>query len=321
MKLFVGVDGGGTKTETLICDEKGVILGRGTGGPSNPLFVDKSQAKKSIRESLREAACSLQNDRLFDYAAFCIPGMRKYKNELKADYAGEICNIQVSGDELSTFYSAVAKPFGIVVLSGTGSFAMGVNRKGESAEMGGWGPVLGDEGSGYYIGLSALKTVIREYEDRKFKTSLTEKIKEYLGISEIPEMRHVVYSSEFDRFKMSQISKIVYRTAVDGDAASIEIIADAAKHLADLASRMAARLNMYDGEYDVVLTGGISNMGNFLSKPFIENVKRENININFREAKFKPSVGSLLISMKESGIDIYNDMIINNLETSYNNII
>ncbi|NSW89189.1 MAG: hypothetical protein HPY74_00665 [Firmicutes bacterium] len=321
MMLFVGVDGGGTKTETLICNENGVILGRGTGGPSNPLFVDKSVAMEAIRQSIREAAYSGQIEGTFDYAAICVPGMRKYGNELKEDYASEIRNICVTGDELSAFYSALAKPFGIVVLSGTGSFAMGVNRKGESAEMGGWGPVLGDEGSGYYMGLSALKAVIREYEDRSLKTSLTEKLKEYFGISEIPEIRHLVYNSEFDRLKISQISKIVYSEAAEGDAVSVGIIKDAAKHLASLVKRMAKRLNMYDGEYDAVLTGGVTKFGDFLIKPFIEYVKKGNNNINVRNPKFKPSVGSLMIAMKEAGIDIYNDLIINNLEVSYNDII
>jgi len=321
MKLFVGVDGGGTKTEALICDENGVILGRGTAESSNPLFVDKSVAMESIRQSINSAARSGKICRPFDCVAICVPGMRVYKNEVKEEYANEANNIVVSGDELSSFYGALAKPFGIVVSSGTGSFAMGVNRKGESAILGGWGPILGDEGSGYYIGVSALKAVITEYEDGSPKTLLTEKLKKYFSVSEISDIRRAIYKNGFDRFKISQISTIVYEAAVEGDDVSVNIIVDASKQLACLVNRIAKKLNMYEDGYDAVLTGGVSNFGDFLTKPFIEYVKKHNININVQKPKFVPAVGSLLISMKEYGIDAYNDLIINNLEVSYKNVI
>lgn len=317
MKLFLGVDGGGTKTETLICDEEGNITGRHIGGQSNPLFIEKENLLETIRESLRVIVQDSGRKDKIDYAAVCITGIRKYKSEVEAEYSKYCKEVDFIGEELNAFRSAVSKPYGIVVLSGTGSFAMGINRKGEQCKFGGWGPVLGDEGSGYFIGVSCLKAVIKEYEGFGTRTALTPKIKDFFCVKEVPELRNIVYSKECDRRVISSLSKIVHESAAEGDSISLEIINEAAKYLADLTDRIVRRLNMYDGEYDVVLTGGISNFGELILKPFNEEVKRHNMNLNVKNAKLRPSVGSLLVAMEKSGINIYNEKILKNLNDSY----
>lgn len=320
MRLFLGIDGGGTKTEALVCNEDGIILGRGIAGPSNPLFIGKLEAFKTINEIINVAVANFDRKVLFDSAAVCIPGIKKYRDEIEIPFLLERKNAYIDADELNAFYGAVAKPYGIVVVSGTGSFAMGINRKGESIELGGWGPLLGDEGSGYYIGILCLKAVINEYERAGPKTALTPKVKEFLGINDVSEMRRAVYSKEFDRSSIAKLSKIVRDSADLGDTVSIEIVNNTAEQLADLVKRVVCRLNMSDGEYDAVLTGGVSNFGELLIKPFTAIIKEKYANIRVRKPEFRPSVGSLLIAMKNTGIDINNREIMENLRDSYKNI-
>lgn len=320
MRYFLGIDGGGTKTEALVCTDDGVIVGKGIAGPSNSLFVEKSIAFENIGKSIHMALKDYSGEISFASAAVCIPGIKRYRDEVKTQLLNNCKNTYIDADELNAFCSALAKPYGIVVLGGTGSFALGFNKKGDRAEIGGWGPLIGDEGSGYYIGVSSLKSVIREYEGAGDKTSLTTKIMKTLGLNEIPELRRAIYSKEFDRKAIGNLSRIVHESALEGDSVSIEIINDAARHLADLVNRVVKRLQMYDGEYEAILTGGASNFGDLILIPFTEFIKKENININVVKPKFVPAVGALMIAMKESGIDVYTQIVLNNLSITYKNL-
>ncbi|NSW89192.1 MAG: hypothetical protein HPY74_00680 [Firmicutes bacterium] len=317
MRLFLGIDGGGTKTETLICDEEGNIIGRYVGAPSNPLFTEKSKLMETIRESAGSAFQDIGGDKKIEYAAVCIPGIKLYKSEVESEYLKYCKKVGIFGDDLNAFYSALLKPYGIIVLSGTGSFALGINREGKKHKLGGWGPILGDEGSGYFIGILCLKSVIKEYEETGLKTTLTPKVLDFFGIKEVTELRKKVYSEECNRSIISSLSKIVHESARDGDVVAIEIINNAAKHLAEYVRVIVEKLNMYDKEYDVVLTGGISNFGELILKPFTEEVKKISDCLNVGTPKLRPAVGSLLVAMIESGINIESESILKNLHDSY----
>jgi len=321
MRYFLGIDGGGTKTEALACTEDGVILAREISGPSNPLFVEKTEAFGTIAGTMHSALKGYEGKSgIHIHAAVCVPGIKKFKTELEKILLIFCEKVFIDSDEMNAFLGAVAKPYGIVVVSGTGSFALGINKNGDSIELGGWGPILGDEGSGYYIGLSSLKAVINEFEYGGPKTALTPKIIKFLQIKSIKELKRKVYSNEFDRSSMGNLSKLVREAGEEGDAVSVGIIDMAAYELADLANRVVANLKMVDGTYDAVLTGGVRKFGEMILKPFTENINRSNKNIIVKEPKFEPVVGSLLIAMKESGIDIANEGILKNLRDSYNNI-
>lgn len=314
---FLGIDGGGTKTEALICNESGCIVGRGISGPSNPLFISKQAAFDNIRKAIESAVKCYDGDMRLDSAAVCIPGIKRYRDEVQSQLISDCRKVYIDADELNAFYGALAKPYGIVVVAGTGSFAMGINKKGEKANLGGWGPLIGDEGSGYHIGISCLQSVVREYEGAGMKTSLTPKIKKHLCLKDIPELRKVIYTSEFDRKTIGDLSRIVHESALEGDTAAIEIITEAAGHLAELVNRTVKRLGMHDSEYDVVLTGGVRKFGDLILKPFSELISKSNANLNVAAPKLVPAAGALMIAMKETGIDLFSREVLNNLGTAY----
>jgi len=317
---FLGIDGGGTKTEALICNESGWIVGKGISGPSNPLFIAKDAAFENIKMSIDIAVKCCSGDICFNAAAICIPGIKRYRDEVRARFLLNCSNVYIDADELNSFYGALAKPYGVVVLAGTGSFAMGINKKGEKANLGGWGPLIGDEGSGYHIGISCLQSVVREYEGAGRKTSLTPRVKKILNIKEIPELRKVIYAREFDRKTIGDLSRIVKESALEGDAAAMEIVTEAAGYLAELVNRTIKRLQMHDGEYDAVLTGGVSKFGDLIRKPFYELIKNTNMNFNAALPKMVPAAGALMIAMEETGINIYDQCVLNNICNTYHRL-
>ena len=320
MIYFLGIDGGGTKTEALVGTADGAIVGRGIAGPSNPIFIEKASAFDNIGKSIKLALKGHSRETYFSSAAICIPGIKRYRDELEAQLLKDCTKVYIDGDELNAFCGALAKPYGVIVLAGTGSFAMGINKKGEKAEMGGWGPIIGDEGSGYYIGVSGLRAVVKEFEGTGVKTSLTPRIMEALKLKNIEDLRRNIHSDGPGRNVIGGLSKLVQESASEGDEASVEIVNTAAMHLADLAIRVIKRLHMYDGEYDAALTGGVSNFGDMILDPFTERLRKERAGIHVVKPRFVPAVGALMIAMRESGIDVYDKSVLNHLSVTYKSL-
>src|ERR671926_137105 len=131
MNVFLGVDGGASKTAALVIDESGKSLGTGVAGPSNHLRVGIETAARNIERAVNKALTG-----------------------------------------------AIGFGAGVVVIAGTGSVAFGRNEAGEEARAGGWGPIIGDEGSGYFIARAGLAAIMRAHDGRGPATKMTEILKE-----------------------------------------------------------------------------------------------------------------------------------------------
>jgi len=310
MDYYLGIDGGGTKTEAILADRTGRILGMGRSGGSNPNFVGKKKAFQSILEAIRLTLCEL-DPKIISHVAICIPGIKKYQQGIISLLPFDKERLTISTDELSTFYSALLKEYGVVVLAGTGSFVLGINKRGVKASVGGWGPIIGDWGSGYWIGREALKSVVQEHDGMGSRTLLTEKIINYYGIESINCLRSVLVPD-----KVSQLASLVYEEALEGDAVALSIINRAADHLGKMAEYVIKKLDMDNVEYDLSLTGGISKLGDLLCQSFQEGLSKTCPFINIIKPRCIPVIGALLLAMKEKGI-VWEEDVITKLIISY----
>lgn len=189
--------------------------------------------------------------------------------------------------------------------------------------------MLGDEGSGYYVGIRALKAVVDYYEGRGPYTSLVEKVKEKFEINSISGLRRSLYiNSNGDEgltkvHEIASLSKEVLNCVLEGDMMSSLIIREASKELFVLAETVIRKLNMYDSGYPVAIAGGLTGFGEYIYEPFRHEIEYKYPNFCFREAIFPPIVGSLLIAYKCS--EIFNDMqkkksIVDVLKRSYEGV-
>lgn len=313
MTRFLGIDGGGTKTEFVVCDESGYISNILRTGPSNPIFIDKELAFANLDNGVKEI--SKKVNREFGCLTICIPGIKKYGSDIRDKYSSISEKIITGADELNTYYSAIGDCPGVVVLSGTGSFAIGKNKQDEFKSFGGWGPLVGDEGSGYYIGLLCLKEVIRAYENN-LTTTLFSEVKKYFNIDNISKLRTALYKDNINREKIAGLCKVVYRNACEEDEISLQIINEAAIKLANLAKTAISQLGLQNQIIKVVLTGGVSKMKKTISKPFANELIEAFPKVIIQEPRFEPSVGALIMAMKGYGIVIKED-ILDNLQKSY----
>src|SRR6478672_8974858 len=192
MGHVLGIDAGGTKTVCLLADDTGNIVAEARAGGANLQAVGELEVEKVLHRVMEEAIGS----RAVVPTAIClgIAGVDR-----PDDYAvigaimrriGYKARVVVVNDALVALEAGAPGQPGVVVISGTGSISYGRNARGEAARSGGWGYVLGDEGSGYWIGRAALRAVLRQSDRRGPKTALSDLLLEHFGVDQAQSLIH-----------------------------------------------------------------------------------------------------------------------------------
>ena len=218
---------------------------------------------------------------------------------LIAAQIGQIAQHMKETDARIALAGATAGKPGIVIIAGTGSIAYGVNKDGEVARAGGWGPTLGDEGSGTYIGRRALEAVMTAYDYRRHEdTALTEKVCRFFNVSSPPELPAVIYNPNTNVLpQIAQLSKLVVETAQDGDVIAIEILKDAAYELARAIKAVIEQLNMRDDAFRIGYVGGVFSAGDLILQPLRENIAAFAPHAVLAPPLHKPAVGAAQMAM------------------------
>ncbi len=181
MNIYLGFDGGGTKTECIALDADGRIAGHGNSGPSNPLRVGYDAACAALQLAAAAAVTSAKSA-ASDVRGVCAglagAGRRNVAEEMRVRLARiwPGAPIQIVTDAEAALETAVGNAPGVVLIAGTGSIALGRNAKGELARAGGYGTWIGDAGSAYDIGRQAALAVARARDLAAPATILTEMI-------------------------------------------------------------------------------------------------------------------------------------------------
>ena len=170
MKLFAGYDGGGTKTACVLTDETGRILGFGLGGPSNYLYCGREMAAESVRTATAEAFADadLPMARL-DTAYMASAAILIQHGDAHVPFFSTCIDAEhviCESDIYNIWFGAVRDTPAVITIAGTGAITYICSKEGH-LRVGGWGPLLGDEGSGYDLGLRALKLACRMYDGRE----------------------------------------------------------------------------------------------------------------------------------------------------------
>ncbi len=251
----VGIDAGGTKTVGLLADETGEILGQTRGGAGNLTVVGEAGVEEVFRRVIGglEAPGPL--------AAVCVGIAGADRSGDRDAVRGILSRLgfdgpaRVENDALVALVAGAPERTGIVVISGTGSVAYGVDPGGRSARSGGWGYLLGDEGSAYWIGHAAVRKAIRAADGRGRATILGDKLAERLGLEVPAGLVSWFYDQQHFRHRVAELAPLVEESAHDDDESARELLEEAAKHLAR-AARAVARKLTFPEPYTVVLAGG-----------------------------------------------------------------
>jgi N-acetylglucosamine kinase-like BadF-type ATPase len=271
MKYYLGVDGGASKTAALVTDETGKSLGTGLAGPSNHLRVGIETAARNIERSVNKALVAADVASREIAWAYCgIAGADHPAHRQEVVDSLEIFfprgNFTVDNDARIALTGAIGFGAGVVVIAGTGSVAFGRNEAGEELRAGGWGPTIGDEGSGFAIAREGLAAVLRAYDGRGPATALRDRVlaEAHLEPADLPR---AIYAQTTHADDIARFAKIVFDAADAGDDVARAILDRAAHELALAVLAVARRLKIVDSAFPVAYVGGVFNAGEVLLAP------------------------------------------------------
>lgn len=328
MKYFLGIDGGGTQTRAAIVTASLDVVGRGGAGPGNHYRVGASVAAQNCAqaatEALADAARIAPDISREDIAAwgFGLAGVRRAVDiELMQGHVAIVATGQpwvMDTDATAAHAGALNGAPGIVLIGGTGAITLGIDEAGERFYGDGWGPLLGDEGSGYWMGQEALRAVCRAHDGRAPRSNLSQSVLSALDIADMEQLVPLVHSSEMTPDRMASLSRIVLDLAQNGVAAALEIrdravsllgqtVAATARAMLNRARERAGLNPPEPLDLSISLHGGLfsddyfrASVGYAIGERLVE-MKRDYLPLNnWKVVKphFDPAIGAALLAQK-----------------------
>ncbi len=255
----LGLDAGGTKTVCLLADETGAVVSSARGGGANLQAAGELAVEKVLHQVMDEAI----GGRAVTPEAICLGIAGVDRPDDHAVIRGIMqriahrARVLIVNDALVALEAGAPGAPGVVVISGTGSIAYGRNAAGEAARAGGWGYVLGDEGSGYWIGRAALRAVLRESDRRGPATALSRLLLSHFGVAQAQGLIHEVYHTSLNPAAIGALATCVQQAFSAGDSVAIGILRSAADELEGSALSVARRLDLVGQPLAFILAGGI----------------------------------------------------------------
>ncbi len=310
MDYLLGVDGGATKTVVQITDIKGSIIVEKLSGPSNYKSSGVAEAAVNLNNSILEAINELNINKsrktpIFLSACFGLSGCdsnydvgvykkiilnKKIKKYLPAK------KILICNDTMIGLAAGSNNKNKVILISGTGANCYGINEKGQEARSNGWDYILGDEGSGYSIGLKALKAVMKAYDNRGSKTLLTDIVLKTLGLQKEPDLMNWIYHKEFSKDKIASIGKILCDAAELEDKVSIKILKEEASEAVISAMAVIKKLGLKNKEFDFIFIGNLFKTDKYFKEILTNKLKKACPKIRFVLPNTKPVMGAIRIA-------------------------
>jgi N-acetylglucosamine kinase-like BadF-type ATPase len=265
-ELLVVVDAGGSKTAAWLVDSSKSdgkqVIGRGRASAGNPLSVGIAESTCAIGDAVSRAFAAADLD--VGCASRALLSIAGAANEqLRGQYvewarAGRFARrVAIVSDVLPVLAAGTENCCGVAVISGTGSVAYGRAKDGKTFLRGGWGYLLGDEGSGYAIGRAALQQALLALESGGRISPLVEAVLASLGVTRSLEVTRAIYGSVHPRVAIAAIAPHVIALADSDDAQSQAIVDEAADDLAKLVARTVQSIEPIDGRLAVAAAGGV----------------------------------------------------------------
>jgi N-acetylglucosamine kinase-like BadF-type ATPase len=308
MKLFLGVDGGGSKTRFLLIDEHGRVLSAHTEGSAYYLEIGlealQAMLTSGIQTTLERAGVAPSH---LSYAFLGLPAYGEDRSLLtELDAAPSLALPQVryrcGNDMVCGWAGALAGTDGINIVAGTGSIAYG-EYAGRTARAGGWGELFSDEGSAYWLAREGLRLFSRMSDGRTARGPLHERVRRHFGLQDDLDLCATVYGkSVAQRSQLAKLSKLVAEAAGAGDEAARALFAQAVVELADIVDAVRVQLEVPPGEeLPVSYSGGLFRLRHLLLEPLEATLVRRAQRYRFLAARLPPEAGAALQAARLSG--------------------
>ncbi|GGJ53510.1 N-acetylglucosamine kinase [Streptomyces brasiliensis] len=315
--MFLGVDGGGTKTAFCLIDSTGTIRARAiaegayyfgdnaTGGVDHVVRV----LAHGVEAVTKDAGITPAD---IDHAFLGLPGYGEVPGDIAAlDAApGQVLGhgrYATDNDMVCGWAGSLGAVDGINVISGTGSMTYG-ERQGRGARTGGWSELFSDEGSAYWIAARALNAFSRMSDGRLYEGPLAGRLRRHLGLTTDLEVIDVVLNRwQGHRSEIASLTPLVVEAAESGDTEAAAILTEAGRELALLVDSARRRLGFtHDETVLVSYSGGVFRSAAVLDA-FTAALRSGGAGYELRQPLFEPVVGAALYAAKLAGTPIGTD--------------
>ncbi|GIO12937.1 kinase [Cohnella xylanilytica] len=307
MRYYLGVDGGGSKTYALIADEQGNVVGKGASGSGNHQ-TGAEHARRHIGEAVDQALAQagLGPDDI-ERACFGLAGAdREADFRILRPMIGELGlpRHDIVCDTMIGLRAGTTRPYGVVLICGSGSNSAGRGLDGTTFQCGGFTYQYGDFGGGGSLSVEAFRAVIRAWDGREEPTLLTELVLAHLGYGTVQEM----YDDYLDHWKTPPIdtAKLLFEAAKLGDPTAIGILRYQGTELGKQARAVIRKLDLGGEEFDVVLAGSVlmRGEGDYVIDPIREIVAGAAPRASIVRLGVEPVVGAVWSACEASGRDL-----------------
>ncbi|MBI1745077.1 MAG: hypothetical protein HYR55_00625 [Acidobacteria bacterium] len=301
MGYLLGIDGGGTKTTVVLADRRGHVLACSVGGPGNYLKVGLPAVRRSFAEAIGHVLkmAGVGNGAPIDGVCAGLAGADRPRDRkiIRALLAGLINTrrIMVENDARITLIGACRGRPGVIVIAGTGSVALGMNAAGKLVRAGGWGHVLGDEGSGYDIGRRAMMAALQSHDGRGRKTLLELMVVKSLRLKKLEDLVTYVYSRGMPPDEVAAFYSLVVEAARRGDAVAAHLLGKAGQDLGQAACAVVEQLRLNDKRPIVAVSGGVFKVRGILYRAFCACLRKAAPQSQIIEPKHPPEIGALAL--------------------------
>ena len=316
MYLFLGIDGGGSRTEACLGDERGQILAQAAAGPSNPLKVGIEGAQKELFRAAREVLGKVSVPTAYDESpAVAAHAERRQRKPLLAAVCAGVAGVDrpavrrpllawlrraipaphhllVTDAEIA-LHAAVGTAPGMVLVAGTGSIAFTRDSEGQTLRAGGWGPSFDDLGSGYDLGRKAIMAALGDFDGRGEGTVLTKRICQALQLTDITQ----IVLKKLDSQQVAALFPLVSDAAREGDRVARRLCREAARDLAQLALALYRRLGPHP-MIPVVCAGGVFRSSPTVRRSFAHYLRQRVPSVRIRLLQREPIEGALAMARK-----------------------
>ncbi|GIQ68796.1 ATPase [Xylanibacillus composti] len=315
MSFIMGVDGGGSKTFTVITDAAGNLAGEGFALGANHQTIGIDNAKTHIVESMNEALKSA-GLKLSDlsYIQYALAGadresdyriLRPALAQIPAARWGLEC------DTMAGLRSGSPDNAGVVLVCGSGTNAVGRSRSGKVVQTGGFGYLYGDNAGGSRMAVETFRAAVRSWDQRDIPSVLVEKVPAYFGF----ENMEALYNDFLDRQKGNvpvDLTIVLHEAVKDGDQLAIRILAKVGEELGLSANSVLKRIGDFGiDKVPIVLIGSVFQKGrsSHLLQALKQTVLEENANVEFVIPEMEPVFGAVLLGMDHLKISVRPDII------------
>lgn len=303
MKYLIGIDGGGTKTDCAIADLSGKTIRQSTGRPSNFLIIGVEEAAENIFALIEENLFALEGD--FSDVKQIVIGVAGAGREEDAmlleksftDYSEQqgvhFKGVKIVSDAHVALEGAFPDSSGCILIAGTGSILFGKDEDGKVHRVGGFGRLIGDEGSGYSIGRKALNAVTKEIDRRGERTTITELLNSKIDSDVQDKIINKVYKEKLD---VASVAKIVIKAAEQGDKVANKILNDEANELVLYIKAFLEKIST--DKLNISFSGSLIDNKNFYSNLLKKKIKESLSIVKVVKPVSSPVQGAILLAKR-----------------------